>query len=191
MAEIDSSQGGGKKKGPKKVSTKIDMTPMVDLAFLLITFFMLTTTFNKASTMNVNMPNKDKDKPDQKMQVAEESTITLLLDKEDKIYYYSGSKKSQPSIERTNYSGSGIRKVIRDKRDVLLKNRDTLIVVIKIKDEAAYKNMVDILDEMAISNVRKYAIVDVAPEDIKLVKVYEEKLLGGGEATKKEEPKKN
>jgi biopolymer transport protein ExbD len=93
MAEIDT--GGG-----KKVSTKVDMTPMVDLAFLLVTFFMLTTTFSKPQTMEVNMPEKNQ--KDEKMKVAETRTTTLILSENNKIYYYSGSSEN-PEINVTNF----------------------------------------------------------------------------------------
>ncbi|HRH33692.1 MAG TPA: biopolymer transporter ExbD [Catalimonadaceae bacterium] len=155
MAEIDT--GGG-----KKVSTKVDMTPMVDLAFLLVTFFMLTTTFSKPQTMEVNMPEKNQ--KDEKMKVAETRTTTLILSENNKIYYYSGSSEN-PEINVTNFSETGIRKLLLEK----VRTIGDPIVIIKSKKNAKYRNLVDIIDEMAITGVKIYALVDITPEDEELV----------------------
>lgn len=154
MAEIDS--GGG-----KKVSTKIDMTPMVDLAFLLITFFMLTTTFSKPQTMEVNVPDKTDD--DKKMDLKESKSVMIILAENNRIFYYTGTKS--PEVKESSYAPSGIRKVILDKtREV-----GDPFFIIKAKNTAKYKNVVDILDEMAITKAERYALVDITPEDIELV----------------------
>jgi biopolymer transport protein ExbD len=154
MADIDT--GGG-----KKVSTKVDMTPMVDLAFLLVTFFMLTTTFNKPQTMEVNMPEKTDD--NKTMKVAESRTTTLVLAENNKVYYYSGSK--EPQIQLTDYSATGLRKVLLNK----VKTVKDPIVIIKAKKESKYKNLVDAIDEMAITGIKIYALVDITPEDLELL----------------------
>lgn len=161
MAEV--STGGGKEKGrSKKVSTKIDMTPMVDLAFLLITFFMLTTTFSKPQTMEVNMP--DKTDRHETQPLKESKALTIILGEDNKIYWYTGL--TNPKVEVTDYSAEGIRKVL------LTKNRQIkdLVVLIKAKDVSKYKNIVDILDEMHITNTKRYAIVDFTPTDEELIK---------------------
>ncbi len=95
MAEI--SQGSGKKDGKvrsKKTSTRIDMTPMVDLAFLLLTFFVMTTTLNKPQTMEITMPEKPKTEDKQPM-VNEKRVLTLVLGGDDKVYWYLGNHGSQ------------------------------------------------------------------------------------------------
>jgi biopolymer transport protein ExbD len=162
MAEINS--GGGKKEGKrsKKVSTKIDMTPMVDLAFLLITFFMLTTTFNKPQAMEVNMPDKTDKK--ETTPLKESKAMTIILGEDDKIYWYMGL--TDPKVEVSDFSAEGIRKV------VLKKNKEIseLVIVIKAMKTSKYKNMVDILDEMHITDSKKYAIVAITPVDIELTK---------------------
>jgi biopolymer transport protein ExbD len=168
MAEVDSSGSGGK-KGTKKVSTKIDMTPMVDLAFLLITFFMLTTTFSKPKTMELNMPDKTKDDADLKQKVEESRTTSIILGKNDKVYYYTGI--NDPKLEVTNFDDSGIRKVLLQKIKERPKGKDP-IFIIKAMDEARYKNMVDILDEMRITKAQIYALVDITPQDVQLVEKY-------------------
>src|ERR1700712_4093532 len=91
MAELDTS-GGGHKKGPGvkkqvKKSTRVDLTPMVDLGFLLITFFVFTTTMSQATAMNMNEP---KDSKDDQVKVKESGAMTILLGKADQVYYYFG-----------------------------------------------------------------------------------------------------
>lgn len=176
MSEVQQQGGGGKGDGKvrsKKSSTRIDMTPMVDLAFLLLTFFMLTTTFNKPQTMEIIMPEKPKEEEDQPL-VNEKKVLTLLLGKEDKIYWYIGI--TDPTVEVTNFSKDGIRKVLLE-RNAAIKD---MMVLIKPSDESRYKNTVDILDEMNITNIKRYAIVDITTVDEGLIKKKE----GGDTATK-------
>jgi biopolymer transport protein ExbD len=166
MAEVSQQGGGGKKDGKvrsKKSSTKIDMTPMVDLAFLLLTFFMLTTTFNKPQTMEIIMPEKPKDDKEVPL-VNEKKVITLVLGENDKIYWYHGVTK--PEVGQTTFSKDGVRKVLMEYNAAI---RD-MLVLIKPTDQSRYKNVVDILDEMSISNIKRYALVDVTSDDLKLIK---------------------
>jgi len=167
MAEIQGGGGDGGKKGgkirSKKSSTRIDMTPMVDLAFLLLTFFILTTTLSKPQTMEITMPEKPKEN-DKQPEVNEKKVLTLVLGANDKVFWYVGI--TEPEAKKTDFSKDGIRKVLVDKKSEI---RD-LIVLIKAMDEAKYKNMVDILDEMTISNVQRYAIVDITPADKEIVR---------------------
>lgn len=178
MAEVDT--GGG-----KKVSTKVDMTPMVDLAFLLITFFMLTTTFSKPKAMEVNMPDKNID--DEKVKVKASLTTTFVLGEKDIIYYYSGVEN--PEVRQTDYSESGLRKVVlSDIKSKVAQFGDDPIYIIKASKDSRYKNVVDMLDEMAIAGnyvviaggkERKtklsYAMVDITKDDEELI----EKAKGG------------
>jgi len=167
MAEIQGGGGDVGKKGgkirSKKSSTRIDMTPMVDLAFLLLTFFILTTTLSKPQTMEITMPEKPKPE-DKQPEVNEKKVLTLVLGANDKVYWYVGI--TEPEAKRTDFSKDGIRKVLVEKKSEI---RD-LIVLIKAMDEAKYKNMVDILDEMTISNVQRYAIVDITSADKEIVR---------------------
>lgn len=165
MAEI-SQQGGGDKSGKvraKKTSTKIDMTPMVDLAFLLLTFFVMTTTLNKPQTMEITMPEKP-DKEDKAPEINEKNVLTLVLGKDDKIFWYIGI--TDPTVEHTDFSKEGIRKVLLEKKNKMPK----MVILIKATDEAKYRNMVDILDEMNISSIPRYALVDITPVDNELIK---------------------
>ena len=100
MSEVQSNDSGGEKGGKhkkvraKKNSTHIDMTPMVDLAFLLLTFFMLTTTFGKPKTMEINMPIKD---PNVEPSLVN-NALTVLLSGDDKIYWYFGELKPETQL---------------------------------------------------------------------------------------------
>ncbi|GAB3240566.1 biopolymer transporter ExbD [Hymenobacter seoulensis] len=169
MAEIqqqaDSGKGG--KKRAKKMSTKIDMTPMVDLAFLLLTFFMLTTTFSKPTVMEVAMPVKPKPTDPEPPAIKASNALTLLLGENNKLYYYDGllSSTTKPELKLSGYDANGIRKVLLQRRS----NKD-LVVLIKPDEKSNYKNMVDILDEMNITETKKYALVPIAKPDQELIK---------------------
>lgn len=162
MAEVQQGGGGGHKKGGgkvrvKKQSTKIDMTPMVDLAFLLLTFFILTTTFNKPKTMEVNMPDKVDD-PEQQTKINQKDILNLVLADEDKIYWWIGL---EPPVSETNYSSNGVRKLLLEQT----RANPKMMVLIKPQDESRYENMVNILDEMDITDIKRYAIVEYSDDD--------------------------
>jgi biopolymer transport protein ExbD len=163
MAEVSQGGGGGgHKKGggkvrAKKQSTKIDMTPMVDLAFLLLTFFILTTTFNKPKTMEVTMPDKV-EKPEDQTKINENDILNLVLAENNKIYYWIGLT---PPAEVTNFSKDGVRKILLERN----KANPKLMVLIKPQDDSKYENMVDILDEMDITKTKRFAIVDFTDDD--------------------------
>ncbi len=194
----DSGKGGKHKKvRAKKQSTHIDMTPMVDLAFLLLTFFMMTTTFGKPKTMEINMPVKP-DTPEN--QTLVNNAVTILLTGDDKIYWYFGELKPETKLELTNYSNDGLRKLFLDKNkfavdrikqlrtesatnnmaDTTLKRleveakgaKQALMVLVKADDKAKYKNIVDVLDELNITMVGKYAIVDLAQQEFDLINTF-------------------
>ena len=165
MSEIKQSPGGGdkgKKVQSKKISTRIDMTPMVDLAFLLLTFFMLATTFNKPQTMEITMPDKPKKEDDQPL-VNEKRVLNLLLAGDDQIYWYVGL--TEPDPETTDYSSAGIREVLIAQNGAI----KDMVVLIKPTDKSTYQNLVDILDEMQITNISRYALVEPAPEDAGII----------------------
>src|SRR6476660_5215393 len=163
MAEMDTSGGGGKhKKGPgvkkgKKLSTRVDLTPMVDLGFLLITFFVFTTTISQPTAVRLALPD-DKVKPEDQNKIKQSGALTLLLGKDNHVFYYEGELAPDASnFKSTNF---------KDIRDVIINKKqqaDTnLVVVIKPNDESTYKNFIDILDEMSISVVKRYAVVDIS-----------------------------
>lgn len=145
MAEIAEGGGGhgkGGKKRAKKQSTRIDMTPMVDLAFLLLTFFVLTSTFSKPKSMEINFPAKPKDKTDMP---EIKNGVTFLLTKDDKIFYYKGefvlpgdAKGRVPTeVSETNYSSEGLHKLLLDL------NKPTKDAIEKLKAKATRKEIAD------------------------------------------------
>jgi len=161
MAELDTSGGGNKggKVRSKKQSTRVDLTAMVDLAFLLITFFMLTTTLAKPQAMDMFMP--DKNKKNEELDVKASRTMTVLLGSDNKIVWYMGVLgDNAPTVD--NFGKNGIRQsLIQSNKDVIALTRNPekgLMVIIKPTDKSVYKNFVDILDEIKISNVPSYGI---------------------------------
>lgn len=208
MGEIiqeEKHEKGGKQK-QKKLSTHIDMTPMVDLMCLLITFFMLTTAFSKPKIMEITMPEKDDtQKKEDQTKVQAERTINILMTGDDKIYWYQGladpKKPPLPELIKTNYGKDGIRKMLLHRNKIVFKQIEDLktkvikgellmadstlnkrikeikksdkkapIILIKANDKAKYKNIVDIIDEMAICNIASYAVVDINDVELEMLK---------------------
>lgn len=172
MAEMDTSGGGGHKKGPgvkkgKKLSTRVDLTPMVDLGFLLITFFIFTTTMSQPTAMKLFLP-KDADKPEDQNKAKESGVITILLGKDNNVFYYEGALDPAGA----NFKSSSFKEI----RTVLIdKKRNTpekdLVVILKPSSECTYKNVIDILDEMSINILKRYALVDISDGEEQLVKI--------------------
>ena len=178
MAEINTSSGGHKPgpgvKKSKKLSTRVDLTPMVDLGFLLITFFIFTTTMSQPTAMRLFLP-KDTDKPEEQNKVKASGALTLLLGKNDVVYYYEGELAPDASNFKTS--------TFKDIRDVIINKKQStdtsdFVVVIKPDAESTYKNAVDALDEMTINGVKRYALVDITPVENQLIKATEG--AGGG-----------
>lgn len=169
MAEIqekaDSGKGG--KKRAKKMSVHLDMTPMVDLAFLLLTFFMLTTTFSKPQTMEINMPVKP-DSEEEQIALKASNAMTIILGEDDRLFYYYGlgDPAENPELVESDYSANGIRKVLLSPK---VKSNDKMTVMIKAMEKSRYKNVVDILDELKITDTKKFALVEIADNDKQLV----------------------
>lgn len=175
MAEMEAKGGGGHKKGPgvkkqKKLSTRVDLTPMVDLGFLLITFFIFTTTMSQPTAMQLFLP-KDTDKPEEQNKVKASGALTLMLGNNDVVYYYEGELLPDGSNFKTT-TFKEVRNVIMDKKRST--DPKDFMVVIKPDDDATYKNTVDILDEMTINDVKRYAMVDIAPVEVQLIKATEQ-----------------
>ena|SRR5579863_8258459 len=170
MAEMEVKSGGGH-KGPgvkkgKKLSTRVDLTPMVDLGFLLITFFIFTTTLAEPTAMNLAMPKDTKD-PSLENKVKESGSLTLMLGKANIIYYYFGNDPTK--MQTSGYKD--VRKLILDKKKSTPVN--DLFIIIKPDKDATYKNAVDVLDEMTIDDITRYAMVDATPEEYKLIQQTE------------------
>ena len=180
MAELN-TDGGGDKSGKvrsKKQNSKVDLTAMVDLAFLLITFFMLTTTLSKPQSMSLGLPDKEDDPTKNKdVKVDENRTMTILIGDNDKLVRYVGllaTPVAGGTPKNFVYGKEGIRKELIDRKKKVLEyteNKDKgIIVIIKPSKKSNYRNLIDILDEMAIVDVPTYAIVnDFSPEETKLL----------------------
>lgn len=174
MASLDTGGDSGHKKGPgvkkaKKLSTRVDMTPMVDLGFLLITFFIFTSTMSSPAAMQLFMP-KDTDKKEEQNKAKESGALTVLLGKGDQVYYYEGQLAPDASnFKSTNFKG--IRDVLIDKKRRTA--AEDFVVVIKPNEEATYKNTVDMLDEMAINEIKRFALVDITPQEMEPLKATE------------------
>jgi biopolymer transport protein ExbD len=183
MAELDTS-GGGHKKGPgvkkgKKLSTRVDLTPMVDLGFLLITFFIFTTTMSQPTAFKLFLPD-DKVIPEDQNKAKESGVLTIMMGADNHIYYYEGQLKPDGSnFLSASYNGeNSIREIIlKKKADVRSRATDPtnpekdFVVVIKPSVDCSYQNVVDILDEMAINVVKKYALVDISEGEAQLVSI--------------------
>lgn len=148
------------KRGSRR-SLHIDMTPMVDLAFLLLTFFILTTTLNKKYALEVIKPSEEEAKKPVP-QVKQERVLTLLLGDADRIHYYLG----YDPVRITGYDADGIPNVIDDAR----KKRDDLVILIKPMRTSRYKNLVDIVDEMETRKIKHYYIVKETAEDRAMIR---------------------
>lgn len=179
MAELDTS-GGGKHKGgkvrSKKVSTRIDLTAMVDLAFLLITFFMLTTTLAKKKEMDLAMP--DNSVKTSQLPVAATRSMTVILGSHNKLEWYMGEPgKTAPTVD--NYGKDGLRKALVENSKKVEETHPApdnfMIVLIKPSDKSTYENLVTTLDEMSITGIKSYAIVaplKIETEDLKKNNIY-------------------
>jgi biopolymer transport protein ExbD len=193
MAEMDTSSGGGKKKGgkrSKKLSTRIDLTPMVDLGFLLITFFIFTTTMSKPKTMDLTMPKDDSTiKDEDKNKVKASTALTVLLSRDHRVYHYRGigdNAAITPDVKvgyfRDQKAEGSIRKeIIALKKDVkdliaqgVLKADDKPVVLIKPDTNSKFTDLISMLDEMTINDITTYAVVDIGTVDRTFIKVTEE-----------------
>lgn len=207
MAQIVDNGGGGKKGGkkrPKKGSTNVDMTPMVDLAFLLLTFFVMTSTFSKPKVMSLVYPAKKPIEQPPSIDQEINNAITFLLT-EDKIFYYENQFRTEPgdgmpatTLSETTFGPQGVRKLLADKNNYVLKekmkldeqlrnkeiadstytrllivakkNKQALKVLIKTDMEATCKNFIDLIDELKINDIGVIAPVDIMVSEEKLLK---------------------
>jgi len=150
-----------------RIQPRVDLTPMVDLAFLLITFFMLTTSLYKPQAMDVVMP--DKIDPTSHTVFADERTMTILLGAQNKVAWYWGLLDNPiegPAV--TNHGKYGIRTEILDKmRKVNLISNDSkeLMVIIRPSAQAVYSDLINVLDEMKINHIQQYMIGDITNEE--------------------------
>ena len=163
MAMINTSGGAQGKVRRVRASTHIDMTPMVDLAFLLLTFFMLTTSFIKRSALELNVPEKA-NIPASAPVIPDEKALTLVLGDQNKIYTYMGLPSAAMKV--TDYSANGVRRLLQEKNASV----KGLYVFVKPSSKSRYQNVVDILDEIVIADVKQYALLKPTAADVKFMR---------------------
>lgn len=179
MAEFKTNTRRTNRQARERQTARVDLTPMVDLAFLLITFFMLSTTLAKPQVMPVVMPEKYEEEPPIFQKASQ--VLTLLLGGKDHIFYYEGIEN--PKLDSTNYAAEGLRRIILDKKKRVdaqwppserpdpnhpgsFKTVSKLTVLIKPTQEASYKNVVDAFDEMSICGIAHYVLLDISKQEI-------------------------
>ena len=159
------SHAKGKKKHKKKrAGVRVDMTPMVDVAMLLLTFFMLTTVFNKPQTMELNLPPEG-DKV--KVEVAASTLLTVRVGPNLQIYYCMGNEPT--NLQKVEFKN--LRTMLAEKGRTIPK----LITLVQIDREAKYNDMVDVIDELNLANITRFSIAPLGDADKKLLA----KAMGG------------
>lgn len=186
---------GKKKGEMKKADTRVNFTPLVDMIMLLLTFFMLASSLSKPQTMEISMPAKDKVSEEEQNEVKASETFTIYLGPEHQVYYYEGLPNiEEPNfLSETDFSAGGLRSILVEKnRNIVqqvreLKNRKSLlqvseeqyeeqlselrnstgspVVIIKPLDSSTYSDLIAALDEMLITSIGKYAIVELNDND--------------------------
>lgn len=171
MAEVIAQEKQGGSKQRKKL-IRVDMTPMVDLGFLLITFFMFTTNFTKPNVMDLGLPAKDPNQNLHRYDIHPKNQITFILGKDNRVFYHQSFKEAlnTSNLKETNFSGINITKIISEAYNNA-PNKGKFTIIVEPTDDANYKNFVDVLDNIAISKKERYGVTDIKPWE---KKVYEE-----------------
>jgi biopolymer transport protein ExbD len=165
MSDVDLSQSRGKqkhgRKKRKRVNVRVDMTPMVDVAFLLLTFFMLTTTMNKPQTMEINLPPTGA-----KADVAESNLLTLRISADFKIFWNKGVEKPA-TIDGSDKKATlvNLGKFLKEQNSANPK----LITLIKVDGKAKYIDMVDVMDEMNLNGIDRFSLTPMLDDDKKII----------------------
>jgi biopolymer transport protein ExbD len=165
MENLSQEKNSGKKTQKKKL-IRVDMTPMVDLGFLLITFFMFTTNFSKPNVMDLSLPaGEGGNKIDIK------NSINIILGKENRIFYYQDelSDLKAHGLKETSLDRSGLQKIIENAKRTASKP-EFFTVLIKPTEDANYKNFVDVLDEINISQTANFGISEIKEKEEKIYK---------------------
>jgi len=170
MAEAEIKKPSSGNKRMNKKSTRVDLTPMVDLGFLLITFFVFTTTMAQPKVMGLNEPiDTIPNDP-----ICNSCVLTVLLDKDDQISYYEGMPENVPPVKQTFFAAKGIREVLllkKEKVRVTTGNANDFVLIIKPGEQSTMQNFVDIMDEVAINDIRHYYISEINAADKKLIRL--------------------
>lgn len=169
MAELNLAPSD---RGRKKRSTRVDLTPMVDLGFLLITFFVFTTSMTTPSTLKLHLPADGLPMP-----VAASTSITLIPLSDNRVFYYVGELDKADGSSAgavTDYQiGSGISRVIRERQQALLqqgRSATELVLIIKMSDESNLQGLVDALDEIGLAGLTRYAMTDIDRVELEILK---------------------
>jgi biopolymer transport protein ExbD len=159
MASFDAPEradaGSSKKRKRKRIGVHLDMTPMVDIAFLLLTFFMLTTVFSRPQAMEINLPESD-----EPVDIAQSKLLTLRVGADDQLYW----NMAQDAPEAVEFD---------DLHDLIVRQMaavDGLIVLVKVDREANYTSTVDILDELAMADMTRFALAPMTMEDVEAIR---------------------
>jgi biopolymer transport protein ExbD len=168
MAELVASEKNGKRSSLPKLPPRIDLTAMVDLAFLLITFFILTTSLAKPRVMPLNMPA-----PGPPGAVAESTTMTVCLGGKNEALWYRGmTDKPLTTPQLTAYGKDGLRKAIVETGKQIFKTTGKqMMVIVKPSAHSKYADLVAALDEINITNIQYYAIADISAKDVEMLKL--------------------
>ena len=166
MADFNPTSG----KSRKSRSPRVDMTPMVDLGFLLITFFILATTLAKPKSIQIVAPAKATDMEQPPLKCSK--SITLLLDQTDKVKFYTCP--DNPQVDSATYSKQGIRQVLLNRQKEVQQqwgDKNNLIALVKTAPNAKYGRMVNVIDEMHITNTL-FTIAEMEAQDSTILKLH-------------------
>ena len=169
MENLTSSSSKNEKKFLSKKLIRVDMTPMVDLGFLLITFFMFTTNFTKPNVVDLGLPAGEGG-----TEINYKNQLTFILGKNDRIFYYQkeANNLSEKDVKEVSFQGMELAKLIKYYKNSAVAP-ENFTIIIKPTDDANYKNFVDILDEMALTKNERYGISDLKPLE---KTIYKEKI---------------
>lgn len=167
MAEIEITKLPCGNKRMKHKSTRVDLTPMVDLGFLLITFFVFTSAMALPKTMGIIEPAGDNPND----LICNSCVLTVLLQKDNRLSYYEGMPENNPPVKQTSFAVNGIRHVLLDKMEKVrlsLGDAGKFVLIIKPGPQSSMQNFVDIMDEVAINGIRHYYASEINEADKKL-----------------------
>ena len=168
MAELNYSHEGTGRRSMKKMPVRVDLTAMVDLAFLLITFFMLATSLSKPRIMPLTMPAEGPNGP-----VPESRSMTICLGRNNQVLYYLGLPEKPLIGPKITSSGANLRQALVEiGAKVFATTGKDMIVVLKPDQHSVYSNLVDALDELNITNVKTYAITKISAKDVDMLKQH-------------------
>ncbi|MFC4162393.1 ExbD/TolR family protein [Epilithonimonas zeae] len=159
MAEVQIKEQSNGKKTQNKKPIRVDMTPMVDLGFLLITFFMFTTNFSKPNAINFSNPPRNTGEP---TEINYKNSITFILGKEGKVFYYQADKKdlNDNSLKQVSFDKAQVAKTIETAKANAPK-KENFTVIVKPADDSEYKTVIDMLDELALTKSERYGIAEM------------------------------